>query len=261
VGVEVEAVDRKFAPFQVQLALDGRRLDAPDLVTSRHIVREEFGYPIYRIDLVNVPTERDFEFDREYDIEVIVDLPERGESRYSAKLKGECSVYIDGEFQGQLAGGHAQVFERGRNTQAKIFLNEDGGGIPGFRLPQQFHLDQRGGGRNGWAFMFNAVLDGPVVPGARFRVERLDLMDPSIPQVTSSYRASRGEDKMSYPLGSANIMIHRVRWLEIDEGATRRGMACGEVEANLQGLVPGTYPYQFVPHTFRARFWAEIRRD
>jgi hypothetical protein len=86
-------------------------------------------------------------------------------------------------------------------------------------------------------------------------------MDPSIPQVNGSYRASRGEDAMSYPLGSANIMIHRVRWLEIDERATRRGMACGEVEANLQGLVPGTYPYQFVPHTFRARFWAEIRRD
>jgi hypothetical protein len=261
VGVEVEAIERKFAPFQVQLALDGRRLDAPDLVTSRHIVREEFGYPIYRIDLVNVPTERDFEFDREYDIEVIVDLPERGESRYSARLKVQCPVHIQGEFEGQLAGGHFQVFERGLDTQAKILLREDGGGIPGFRLPQQFHLDQRGGGRNGWAFNFNAVLDGPVVSGARFRVERHDLMDPSIPQVSGSYRASRGDDAMSYPLGSANIMIHRVRWLENDEGGNRRGMACGEVNANIQGLVQGTYPFQFVPHTFRAKFWAEIRRD
>jgi hypothetical protein len=56
-------------------------------------------------------------------------------------------------------------------------------------------------------------------------------------------------------------MIHRVRWLENDEGGNRRGMACGEVNANIQGLVQGTYPFQFVPHTFRAKFWAEIRRD
>jgi hypothetical protein len=167
---------------------------------------------------------------------------------------------IQGDFEGQLGGGHAQLFERGRNTQAKIFLHEEGGRLPGFRLPQQFHLDQRGGGRNGWAFNFNAVLDGPVVPGARFRVERRDLMDPQV-DISGSYRESKEGDAMQFPLGGANIVLHRVRWVANSERAARQGMACGEVEANLEGLVPGTYPYQFMPHTFRATFWAEIRRE
>jgi hypothetical protein len=259
VSVEVERIrDEERGSTSVQLELDGRKIGKPKTLSDGRLVEEE----IYRLDFEDVPVEKDLKSEEEYELEAVVSLPEGGESRYSAKLKGEpCAVYIQGEFEGQLGGGHAQVFERGRDTQAKIFLHEDGAVMPGFRLPQQFELDQRGGGRNGWAFNFNAVLDGPVVPGARFRVERHDLMDPSIPQVGGSYRASRGDDAMSYPLGSANIMIHRVRWLEIDEGASRRGMACGEVEANLQGLIPGTYPFQFVPHTFRAKFWAEIRRD
>jgi hypothetical protein len=258
VSVEVERIrDEERGSTSVQLELDGRKIGKPKTLSEGMQVEEE----IYRLDFEDVPVEKDLKPEEEYELEAVVSLPEGGESRYAAKLKGEeCPVVIQGDFEGQLGGGHAQLFERGRNTQAKIFLHEEGGRLPGFRLPQQFHLDQRGGGRNGWAFNFNAVLDGPVVPGARFRVERRDLMDPQV-DISGSYRESKEGDAMQFPLGGANIVLHRVRWVANSERAARQGMACGEVEANLEGLVPGTYPYQFMPHTFRATFWAEIRRE
>lgn len=48
-------------------------------------------------------------------------------------------------------------------------------------------------------------------------------------------------------------------WEEVDDDVAERSRVLGE--AALDRLVPRAYPYQFVSHTFKAKFWAEIRRE
>ena len=249
VSVEVERIrDEERGSTSVQLELDGRKIGKPKTLSEGTQVEEE----IYRLDFEDVPVEKDLKPEEEYELEAVVSLPEGGESRYAAKLKGEeCPVYIQGEFEGQLGGGHAQVFERNRDTQAKIFIRGNGS--------KTLHLEQRQRGPNGWGFFLNVELEDSPVAGARVHIVNSDPFEAPH-TVTGSYRPVGGTESMGFYKGAANIVFHRVKWME-ERDRGRSGMACGEVEAILDGLVTGTYPYVFIPHTFRATFWAEIRRE
>lgn len=281
VSVEVEPLlPEEVEKTRLRLELDGIPIGEEETLTARHpsgptrrvrpdnVGLDDFVYErAYRHDFEDVPVGKDLEPEREYELEVIVKLPEGDESRYAAKLKGEgCPVVVQGDFEGQLGGGHAQTFRRNRKTQAKIFLGGAG-------RPANFHLEQREGGRDGWGFSLNAWLDQPIVAGARIRVEEdrfpppPEAVEAAIrggaiwPKVSGTYRPGGGADAWQFPKGAVNVTIRQVRWVANSERSLRQGMACGEVEANLEGLVPNVYPFQFVPHLFKATFWAEIRRE
>jgi hypothetical protein len=247
VSVEIRSILVQFTPFSVQLVLDGVPLDAPELVTRQDIVQPG---PIYRKDLDGVPAKQDLKPGREYELEVVVRLPEGGESRYSAKLKSEdCPVVQQGDFAGTIAGRFAsRVFERGQGAAQVKFLPTAGAGGSG----PAFHLEKRDGGRDGWNFSMNVALKSMPVAGARIRVSDNSM---TTFEVGANYKRQGEQDGMGFYQGDVSITVHRLRWVN-----DHRGMACGEVEAKLMGLQPDTYPYVWVPHTFTAKFWAEVRR-
>jgi len=272
VTVEVEAIKPEQADAtKVHLELDGQQIGEPRSVaegapTGLTESEGRVDASTHRIDFENVPVGKDLEPGKEYELEAVVSLPEKGESRYAARLTTEvCRSKMQGDLEGSLGGGNARAFERGDvGNFAKLFLEREAGAIlPARTSALQIHAKTR----RDYVFSLSIPIDRPLEAGSRFLID-----DPAVEvtkiggglNVRGAGYGGRRDLSLGWHVGTVRVSIDQVNWREgIPDRTGKRGWACGEIDADLVGWgepPPGTMTPLKVPHTFKARFWAEITR-
>lgn len=271
--VEVEAIRPGEADeTKIQLELDGEPIGDPKTAADGEPVLADvpvdaergtdddarLDVPLYRVDFENVPVGEDIESGREYELEAVVSLPEGGESRYAARLTTEvCRSRRQGDVAGNLGGGNARKVERrDAGNFAKLFLAGPG-------RPSRLQIEA--GRRRDFRLNVNVPIERPPEAGSRFLIQ-----DPAIEvvelggglSIRGAGYGGRRDLSLGWHVGTVRVSIDQVNWREgIPDHANLRGWACGEIDADLVGYGPpmpgSTTPVQ-VPHTFKARFWAEL---
>ena len=269
VSVEVEAIEiDELGSTELRIELDGEPIGEPRSLEGARLIdlgAQGDGHQAYRLDLDGERTlelGKDLEAGTEYELEAIVDLPEGGESRYSARLKGvECRSGIGsdtGDLEGSLGGGTVLVFEPddrwSPNRQRSAWLYTEGPRPPNLHLEAR-QLDEHS---------FRLMVDLPRFPkpGDRFVVESRSPADTKIGGNLNIQGAGTDGSRdlhYSFMTGTARISIQKVT--RIDYYRSLLGWVCGEIDADLVGWAsppPGGSEMLKVPHRFKGRFRAEI---